>query len=148
MKRSAALAPLSRDHQHALAVALSLRRATPDSLDEAVRGFLAFFDGEGEAHFGVEEQHLLPALPADDPQWAPAVARIRDDHAAIRAATRELRSGAQLSAAQKLGERLNDHVRFEERVAFAVLEERLDPDELGRLGSAVAAAERAGGSRP
>jgi hypothetical protein len=42
MKRSDALAPLSRDHQHGLAVALQLRRATPQSA-EAAREAFAFW---------------------------------------------------------------------------------------------------------
>jgi hypothetical protein len=149
MKRSAALAPLSRDHQHALDAALRLRRAGPESVDEAVAHFQRFFEGEGRRHFAIEERLLLPALPAGDDEWAPCVRRIRADHDAIRAAADALGSRpsgvADVAAARSLGERLADHVRFEERVAFELLERRLPAPELDRLGAEVAAAERDGG---
>lgn len=142
MKRSAALAPLSRDHQHALDAALRLRRADTAGVREAVAHFTRFIEDEGRRHFEIEERLLLPALPADDPEWAAAVRRIREDHAAIRAAA-TAPSGFSVSDAQALGRRLTEHVRFEERVAFEILERRLDPDELDRLGRAVEAADDA-----
>ncbi|HEU4973568.1 MAG TPA: hemerythrin domain-containing protein [Baekduia sp.] len=144
MKRSPALAPLSRDHQHALDAALRLRRAEPGTLAAAIAHFGAFFADEGRAHFAIEEEHLLDALPAADDEWAPAVARVRDDHAAIRGQADALATGTghtDLDAARALGQRLNDHVRFEERVLFEILERRLPPSELEALGAAVAAAE-------
>lgn len=140
MKRSAALAPLSRDHQHALYAALRLRRATAETAAEAVAHFQHFFEAEGRRHFEIEEQLILPALPADDPDWSPAVQRVHDDHAAIRAAAPGL-SRAKLEAVHALGERLDNHVRFEERCLFAMLERRLPPAALDDLGAAVADAE-------
>ena len=136
MKRSAALTPLSHDHQHALDAALWLRR-TGDAA--AIARFHEFFEREGRRHFDIEERLILPALPPDDPEWAPGVARVREDHAAIRAAAD---SELTESDARALGERLNDHVRFEERTLFPLLESRLAPDELDRLGIAIAAAEQ------
>jgi hypothetical protein len=140
MKRSEALAPLSRDHQHALDAALRLRRADADTVAAAVAYFQAFFASEGERHFQIEEQLLLPALPESDPEWAEPVKRVRDDHAVVRAG---VAIDADVAAARLLGERLNDHVRFEERVLFEILERRLPPDELEALGRAVAQAEAA-----
>jgi hypothetical protein len=152
MKRSAALAPLSRDHQHALDAALRLRRAGPESVDEAVAHFQRFFEGEGRRHFAIEERLLLPALPAGDDDWASCVRRVRADHDAIRAAADAFGPGAagatDVAAARSLGQRLADHVRFEERVAFELLERRLPASELDRLGAAVADAERDGDAGP
>ena len=152
MKRSAALAPLSRDHQHALDAALRLRRASPDSVSEAVAHFQRFFEREGRRHFEIEERLLLPALPAGDEEWARCVRRVRADHDAIRAAAAALgsdrSSAADVAAARSLGARLADHVRFEARVLFEMLERRLAAPELDRLGAAVAAAERDGDATP
>jgi hypothetical protein len=145
MKRSEALAPLSRDHHHALEVALRLRRADEGTLDDAVAHFGEFWAGAGEAHFEIEEELILPALPAGDPDWAPAVERIRTEHAAVRARARDLLaegSPRDLGLARDLGELLNGHVRFEERHLFTLLEERLPEAELRALGSAVEVAER------
>jgi hypothetical protein len=151
MKRSAALAPLSHDHQHALDAALRLRRADPGTVGAAIAHFQRFFESEGRHHFAIEEDLLLPALPADDEEWAPCVARVRDDHDAIRAAAPALGArhapDALLGRAHVLGERLAAHVRFEERVAFEILERRLAAPVLERLGEAVARAEAAGEPR-
>jgi hypothetical protein len=137
VKRSAALTPLSHDHQHALDAAYWLRRNGDAA---AVARFREFFASEGSRHFEIEERLVLPALPQDDAEWAPGVERVRSDHAAIRAA-----ADGELAQpdAQALGARLHDHVRFEERTLFPLLEARLAPDELDRLGAAIAAAERA-----
>jgi hypothetical protein len=143
MQRSAALAALSRDHQHALAVALVLRRADDAGAEAAIGRFRDFFESEGRLHFSIEEQVLLPALPPDDPEWSAAVARVREDHAAIRSAAAGSPSGA--DAVRRLGQRLHDHVRFEERVLFDLLERRLPAAELERLGRAVARAARPAG---
>ena len=141
MKRSEALSPLSRDHQHALYAALRLRRAHEATLRGAVDHFLRFFETEGRRHFEIEEQLLLPALPPDDGEWSAGVARVLDDHEAIRDAAEELSSRATMKSAVALGERLNDHVRFEERELFPLLERRLDDAALATLGDAVAQAE-------
>jgi hemerythrin-like domain-containing protein len=140
VKRSPALAPLSRDHQHALYAALRLRRAEAEGLSDAVDHFLRFFDDEGRRHFEIEEELILPALPDDDGDWADAVQRVREDHAAIREAAES--DDWTTESAQALGTRLNDHVRFEERVLFPIVEQRLPADDLDRLGIAVAEAER------
>lgn len=145
MKRSAALAPLSRDHQHGLYAALRLRRTVPATLADDVAQFERFFSEEGSRHFEIEEALVLPALPDDDPEWGPGVARVLSDHAAIRAAAAELRSDATTEAAEALGQRLNDHIRFEERELFAILERRLGDEELMRLGEAIAEAEGTAG---
>ena len=146
MKRSPELAPLSRDHHQALEVALRLRRADGDTADAAVARFGDFWRGAGERHFRIEEAVLLPALPADDPEWAEATARVRREHDEIRGrADALLAAPAERSVdpVRELGELLNDHVRYEERYLFALLEERLSSAQLGDLGRGVAAAEQA-----
>ena len=61
MKRSAALTPLSHDHQHGLAVALALTRATDAaSAADAARAFVLFWREEGQRHF--REEHGLAQL--------------------------------------------------------------------------------------
>ena len=139
VKRSAALTPLSHDHQHALDAALRLRRADDATAAAAIAHFQEFFEREGRRHFAIEEELVLPALPAGDPEWDAGVERVRADHAAIRAAAETV---ADADGARALGERLNDHVRFEERTLFPYVERRLAPQELERLGAAIAAAEK------
>jgi len=143
MKRSAALAPLSRDHHQALEAALRLRRAEDDSVAAAVARFGEFWSAAGARHFEIEEELVLPALPADDAAWAEAVARVRAEHDLIRAqATAVLGGQADRESARELGALLNAHVRFEERTLFPLLEQGLPSTRLEALGRAIDAAER------
>ena len=143
MKRSAALAPLSRDHHQALEAALRLRRAEDDSVAAAVARFGEFWSAAGARHFEIEEELVLPALPADDAAWAEAVARVRAEHDLIRAqATAVLGDQADRESARELGALLNAHVRFEERTLFPLLEQGLPSTRLEALGRAIDAAER------
>jgi hypothetical protein len=62
VKRSEALAPLSRDHHQGLFVAMQLKRAAPDTREAARAAFIEFFEIEGGRHFRAEEELLLPAF--------------------------------------------------------------------------------------
>lgn len=135
MKRSAALTPLSRDHHQVLAVALRLRRGEPGSLE----AFRELWASDVQRHFAIEEQVLVPALP-DDPDWAAGCRRMLDEHAEIRRRAESLDA----DAGEALGRLLDDHVRFEERELFVLLEERLPADALATLGDRIDALERAG----
>jgi hypothetical protein len=139
MKRSDALAPLSREHHVALAVALELRRATEEGLPRAIARFAAFWREAGAHHFHVEEETLLTALPTGDPEWDAACARVREEHRDIIARAAALAGGG-VEPARALGEALTAHVRFEERVLFSMLERELDGERLRALGTAVVAA--------
>jgi hemerythrin-like domain-containing protein len=146
MKRSAALVALSRDHHHALEAALRLRRAGARDLEAAIAHLQAFWEPHGRRHFEIEERLILPALPQTDADWREAVERVRDEHARIRGAVDALASrggGAALERAYGLGELLYDHVRYEERHLFSMLEARLPERDLARLGEAVERAEAA-----
>jgi hypothetical protein len=57
---------------------------------------------------------------------------VRDEHERIR---EDLRSLDSVEAAHELGALLHDHVRFEERRLFALLEARLPEHALERLGA-------------
>jgi hemerythrin-like domain-containing protein len=141
VKRSAAIAPLSRDHQVALEAALRLRRATADDVGPAVVRFRDFWRGAGSRHFEIEEELLLPALPDGGRDWDDAVARVLAEHAEIRARAERL-AAEDVEQARALGELLHGHVRFEERTLFEILERRLPEAELAALGAAVERAER------
>ncbi|MBI5106405.1 MAG: hemerythrin domain-containing protein [Solirubrobacterales bacterium] len=131
MRREAALQPLSRDHHVALEVALRLRR---DEAGAAER-FLLFWQDAGRHHFHVEEDLIFPVL--DD--GAEEVQRAVREHAAIRRRAHQLAHGDAVDTIA-LGELLNEHVRFEERVLFGLVEEALDAAGLEALGAAVEAA--------
>jgi hypothetical protein len=137
VKRSEALILLSRDHHHALDVARVLGRADGSDLDEAVARLEAFWEPRGRQHFEIEEALILPAVPPGDEAWQEAAERVRSDHEWIRSHVAGLGDEPGVERAHELGRRLHDHVRFEERRLFGMLEQRLSEDELLRLGTAV-----------
>jgi ketosteroid isomerase-like protein/hemerythrin-like domain-containing protein len=140
MRRSEALAPLSRDHHVALVVAAALQRAGQDDLEAAVARFVEFLTGHELSHFAVEEAVLLPAVPDDDTGQALA-ARVLEDHAFLRDALKRLRHSpvaADLDLVHAVGVRLREHVRMEERELFPYLERLLDPATLDDIGSRLA----------
>jgi hemerythrin-like domain-containing protein len=144
MKRDPALARLSRDHQHGLAVALQLRRATADTAPAAEAAFHAFWEGEGQRHFHAEEEVLLPAVA----QWIPpaheAVVRVLVEHVDIRRRAAELARTpvAELDDLHALGDRLRQHIRHEERVLFPHIEEAVPHEELSAVAEALERAQR------
>jgi hypothetical protein len=69
--------------------------------------------------------------------------RVLTDHVWIRARVAALREAAApaVEEVRELGQRLDDHIRHEERVLFPAIEAALSADQLADLGRAVAAAE-------
>jgi hypothetical protein len=147
MKRDPALASLSRDHHEALFVAQRLRRATTQTADEARAAFLAFWEGHGRGHFRLEEEVLLPAYAGHGDPHHPLVARVLCDHVAIRHRTDALSRErcSTVSALRELGVRLTEHIRFEERELFPLIESVMPAPQLAAVAEALDLAERAAG---
>ncbi len=140
MKRAAALRPLSREHQGALAVAKRLS----DSEDRgaATAALLEFWRGDGRRHFRIEEEVLLPGWALAAEVDRAGVERMLREHLEIRRQVLRAEAGEiDLAELQALGRLLHDHVRFEERELFVAVEAALDPQQLDRLTAAIAAAE-------
>lgn len=140
MKRAEALRPLSREHLVALLASKRMREA--DDLEEATEAFLGFWHPEGRRHFRVEEEVLLPTWAAHAEVDREGVARLLDEHLAIRRGALRMEAGeVSLQEARELGQLLHDHVRFEERRVFVLVEEALDSASLARLATAIEQAE-------
>jgi hypothetical protein len=131
VKRTAELAPLSRDHHAALEHALKLRRASDGDLAVVVAAFLAFVVTDGRVHFAQEESLLAPAVPDDQVDLA---RRMRTEHEEILRRAEALGRRPDVASARALGELLSRHVRFEERELFPLLERRLPAPRLLELG--------------
>jgi hemerythrin-like domain-containing protein len=133
MQRHTALIPLSHDHQHALAMALRLQRAASRSDEqraELVEQLLAFVRDELEPHFAQEEALLDVAVAADpEPALVDGRDQILAEHRALRERIAQLAGSSDAAAdtvgLEQLGAALHDHVRFEERVVFAAMQDQL-----------------------
>jgi len=126
MKRSEALQPLSREHHTALALAKACERAVQSRDEEKVnktcQRVIQAFSDELEPHFQYEEQSLLPLLRS--PENQPLEQRTWEDHRQLRALLDGLRQN-NIEALDRFGKLLSDHVRFEERELFPMLENML-----------------------
>ncbi len=132
MKRDPRLRGLSSEHHQALVLARSfteLAEAAAWSIEEA-EGLGRRFDRELEPHFRVEEEVLLPALRAAGA--AALVERTEADHAFLRTSVAAARTGV-VAAARAFGERLHEHVRFEERELFPACEATLPGEVLDEV---------------
>jgi iron-sulfur cluster repair protein YtfE (RIC family) len=145
MKRDKTLIDLSRDHQHALAVALELKRATAETAAAARATFASFWEAEGARHFRIEEEILLPAFARRRSPEHEAVVQVLVEHVDIRRRASDLQRADVPVAADlhALGERLDRHIRHEERVLFPLIEQALAPADLTELAAALEEAELA-----
>jgi len=137
MLRNKNLIPLSRQHQHALALCVRIDRASPIR-DADLGAWQAEIRQHSEAeiriHFAAEELVLFPAA-CRFAELAPLVADLLTDHGALRAAfalaeTNDM-SAKVLSA---FAERLSAHIRKEERQLFERMQEFLTEEEFATLG--------------
>jgi hemerythrin-like domain-containing protein len=132
VKRSAALASLSRDHHQVLVVAQRLSRASNQTASEARQVFARYWVAHGRRHFRLEEEVVLPSYAAYGDPHHPVVLRALGDHVAIRKDADALVGGATvpLDAVHAVGARLTAHVRLEERELFPMIERAMPPGEL------------------
>ena len=140
MKRTDALKGLSHQHHQGLFAALKLKRAQRATALEARTAFLDFFEREGASHFRAEEDLLLPAFARHTQPDDPLIIRVLTDHVDLRrrALDLEVDTDPAPAALHELGERLESHIRFEERILFPKLEQTLPVEQLERLGVALA----------
>jgi hemerythrin-like domain-containing protein len=132
VKRAEYLQPLSREHQVALAVAKTLREA--EAPEPAARAFLEFWEPAGKQHFRVEEEVLLPEWAVDGEVDREMVARMLGEHLRIRREALRIEAGdAGLEELRALGQLLHDHVRFEERELFPLVEAAFESAGRDRL---------------
>jgi hemerythrin-like domain-containing protein len=146
MKRHEALEQLSRDHHQALFQAMRLKRAGEDDAGAVLADFLDFWFGVGHLHFRAEEEVLLPAYSAYADASRDEVVRVLVDHVEIRREAHELgatKGEPPPERLRALGERLDAHVRHEERVLFPLIEEALPDHELVRVARGVDEVEHA-----
>lgn len=138
IQRHPALQPFSRDHYAGLVAAHRLIRSGAGDDRErraALAHFLDAWHSEIRLHFDDEERLLLPLIT--EPL---ALQRLLDDHAALREAARHAETYAEhrhappdAAVLRDLGEKLELHIRWEERVLFKEIEAEATPDQLADL---------------
>ena len=140
MLRDKNLIPLSRQHQHALALCVRLDRALQEGevdLDAWQSEIHSSFEQEICVHFVAEEKDLFPPV-SKFPKLRPIVDDLLAEHAALRdffarAAGRSLKK----RDLQTFVRKLSSHIRKEERELFEGMQGVMSEPELSAIGHAL-----------
>jgi hemerythrin-like domain-containing protein len=132
IKRSEELAPLSREHHEGLLFVWKIRQGLKNETDinEIARFVQWFWSTELKRHFQREETILVPLLKDE-----PLLLRMMDEHQEIEALIHINEQIADEDLLVKLADTINDHIRFEERQLFPLVEQKLTPAQLTEAGS-------------
>jgi hemerythrin-like domain-containing protein len=137
MLRDKALVPLSRQHQHALALCVRIDRARPGTEDLQIwqAEIAAHFRQEIRIHFAAEELVLFPAARKFS-ELASLVEELSIEHMMLREdfAEAEARS-LSVEGMLAFAERLSAHIRKEERQLFERMQDLMSSEEIATLGA-------------
>lgn len=140
MKRNINLIELSRDHHHGLLLGWKIKEGFKRNVDigELVKYIEYFAKQALFPHFEEEENQLLSFLEDDNDYRK----RLIKEHSEIRNMVLELtkENMADKAGLQTLADKLEAHIRFEEREMFPYIEKTFseaDLDKLGKLISSV-----------
>jgi hemerythrin-like domain-containing protein len=140
MLRHPSLRTLSRQHHHALALCVLIRRelerASPD-LESLADRTLRQFHTDIRDHFLLEEQILFPATVAELGPM-PLVEQLVAEHRRLEQLAAGIAAQESSTSLAAFAELLHAHVRLEENELFEHIQSRLGPETLARLGEELA----------
>lgn len=140
MLRDKNLIPLSRQHQHALALCVRLDRALRAGevdLEAWQAEIQQQFKSEIGVHFAAEEEILFPAV-ANFTDLRALIQELLADHALLRDYSARAAVGdLNLQSLADFGEKLAQHIRKEERQLFEGMQRVMNSKDLDALGAAV-----------
>ncbi len=142
MLRNQNLIPLSHQHQHALAFCVRIDKAlaNPAAMETAAiqQEITRLYGDELATHFQAEERFLFPAAEKID-DLSGLVDELRVEHGLIRRGVKRAEArDLTTSDIQVFAASLSAHIRKEERELFEVMQQRLSPEELDRVGREMA----------
>lgn len=125
MKRHPLLLQLSRDHHAALKLAKRIAQVSADGDCRALTATVAaMFRNDLERHFELEEALLLPCL--ERLEATESARRLLQEHSHLRTLAAGIEGGHAVEL-KSFGAALHDHVRYEERELFPLVEPHLSP---------------------
>jgi hemerythrin-like domain-containing protein len=138
-RRHESLIPLSRQHNHALILALTIRRR--DGIEKGERAWLEetaariqkAYDAELSGHFEVEEAVLFP----DMERYLGRLKLVRElveEHKILRGLIENAQNAPAVLLFDDFAARLDAHVHKEERKLFVEFEKRMPAAEALKLG--------------
>lgn len=146
MSRDARLARLSRDHHHALTLALRIQRelgtAEPREVSALVRDVLRYWDEAMTPHFAVEARALLPLLAAVEDGGLTLAGRAQGGQRELHDLITEVRGSNAATRAGilvRFGAALAAQIRWEERELLEWAQVHLDDAGLDAVAREVTA---------
>jgi hemerythrin-like domain-containing protein len=140
LHRDQALQPLSRQHHQGLMVSLLLSKGLKKNLTtKPMRDFiLQFWQDDLQKHFEVEEQYLTP-IAKSYATLEPLITRMLLEHQQIVLIINRINNEAraeQLETIKEFADKLEQHIRFEERELFEQIQSTLSAKEMSELNNA------------
>jgi hemerythrin-like domain-containing protein len=137
MLRDKSLVPLSRQHQHALALCVRIDRASPIAEPDRERWQIEIgqhFRAEIRIHFDAEEQIVFPAARKFS-ELGTLIDSLLKDHVWLRERFASAEEQKLASAGiTEFAQRLSEHIRREERELFERLQQLMSKEELAATG--------------
>lgn len=145
MKRDPALVPLAREHTQGLMMALRIERELPEADEDGVRllyhDLIGFWARGLLPHFRTENECLLARLVRHVEPDDELVRRTQRDHLGLEALVATMRDTDDLESRREalggFGERLREHIRWEDNVLFTETERLLEQGEMTALGGEI-----------
>jgi iron-sulfur cluster repair protein YtfE (RIC family) len=134
IKRHEALVSFSRDHHFGLLLVWKIRQGLAKAINaERITNYVLYaFDNDLRQHFSEEEHLMFNKLPAGDPLRKQA----ENEHAGIYSLVEKLRSNKMNEQLlTQFAQDLQNHIRFEERILFTYMQEKLGAAELESIGT-------------
>lgn len=135
LKRHKALVELSRDHHSGLLFCWKLRKGFTSQISgermAAYAGY--FFDEHLKEHFLLEERLIFPLLPKENDLRQEA----ERQHQKLYELINQIKEKKAISLLKELEQKLEKHIRFEERQLFMHIQESLEEAELLALQARV-----------
>lgn len=140
LKRDVNIQPLSKDHHFTLLFCWKIRTGIRNKIEpERIRKYVEYFwNADMKTHFREEEEILF--APVQDEMVQQAL----DDHIQIAHDVNHVEAASDAAveeALNTLADRVEAHVRYEERELFPHLERVLTSDQLAAIGLALSKEE-------
>lgn len=129
IKRHESLQPLSREHHQGLLLCWKIRTGLNKNIDQArISEYCEyFFEAHLIPHFEAEEKFIFPILGFDNE----LVKKALQDHLELKKLFRKNSEG--VNTLKKIEQKLEDHIRFEERVLFNEIQDVASKEDLARV---------------
>lgn len=147
MTRDDRLLRLSRDHHHALVMALRIQRELPTADEPAATALQAdavrFWTAGLQPHIDAENDALLARIAPLGDEGLAYAGRLQREHRELDEAMATVRDGSaardRRAALVRFGALLGAHIRWEERELFEWMQATLPDDDLREAGAICAA---------